>query len=96
LLSASETFNRWVRRSAAWAAGAVYLLLQACLGLRIDAAARRLSLTRAVLPDTIDWLRIINLTVGDASVDLPLTRHPYDVGVTVLRREGELEIVAVK
>jgi glycogen debranching enzyme len=80
----------------AWAAGAVYLLLQACLGLRIDAPERRVSFSRAVLPDTIDWLRIMNLSVADASVDLLLTRHTYDVGVTVLRRDGDLEIVAVK
>ena len=80
----------------AWAAGAVYLLLQACLGLRIDAAERRVSFSRAVLPDTIDWLRIMNLSVAEASVDLLLTRHTYDVGVTVLRRDGDVEIVAVK
>jgi glycogen debranching enzyme len=80
----------------AWAAGAVYLLVQACLGLRVDAAARRVSFDRAVLPEDIDWLRIINLSVGRASVDLLLTRHAYDVSVTVLRREGELEILAAK
>jgi len=80
----------------AWAAGAVYLLLQACLGLRIDAAERRVSFSRAVLPDTIDWLRIMNLSVAEATVDLLLTRHTYDVGVTVLRRDGDVEIVAVK
>jgi glycogen debranching enzyme len=80
----------------AWAAGAVYLLLQACLGLSIDAAERRVSFSRAVLPETIDWLRIMNLSVADASVDLLLTRHTYDVGVTVLRRDGDVEIVAVK
>ena len=80
----------------AWAAGAIYLLLEACLGLRIDAAGRRVSLSRALLPDTIEWLRIVNLTVADASVDLLLTRHAHDVGVTVVRRDGDLEIVAVK
>ncbi|HEX7779189.1 MAG TPA: hypothetical protein VF424_08135, partial [Vicinamibacterales bacterium] len=80
----------------AWAAGAVYLMLAACLGLRIDAAARRITLTRAVLPDSIEWLRLTNLTIGEASVDLLLTRHPYDVSVTVLRREGDVEIVGVK
>jgi glycogen debranching enzyme len=80
----------------AWAAGAVYLLVQACLGLRVDATARRVSFTRAVLPEEIEWLRILNLEVGPASVDLLLTRHPYDVGVTVLRRDGDVAIVAEK
>jgi glycogen debranching enzyme len=80
----------------AWAAGAVYLLLSACLGLHIDASARRLSFVRAALPEGLEWVRINNLAIVDANVDLLLTRHPQDVGVTVLRREGALEIVLVK
>jgi glycogen debranching enzyme len=80
----------------AWAAGAVYLLLQASLGLRIEATARRVTFARAVLPESIGSLQITNLQVGDASVDLQLDRHPYDVGVTVLRRSGDIEIVALK
>ena len=80
----------------AWAAGAVYLLVQACLGLHVDGVARRVSFAHAVLPEEIDWLRIINLTVGSASVDLLLTRHTHDVGVTVLRRSGPIEIIAIK
>jgi glycogen debranching enzyme len=80
----------------AWASGAIYLLLQSCLGLQIDATARRLSFSHAALPDTIEWLRIINLSIAGANIDLLLTRHVHDVGVTVLRREGELEILAVK
>jgi glycogen debranching enzyme len=80
----------------AWAAGAVYLLLQAALGLRIEAAPRRVSFVRAVLPESIEWLRLTNLAVGPHTVDLLLERHPHDVGVTVLRRDGPVEIVAVK
>ena len=80
----------------AWAAGAVYLLLAACLGLRIDAAEHRLSLHHATLPDSLEWVRLTNLSIGSATIDLLLTRHPHDVGITVLRREGDVEIVAVK
>jgi glycogen debranching enzyme len=79
----------------AWSAGAVYLLVQACLGLRVDAAKRRIVLSRAVLHEAVEWLRIENLTVGDASVDLRLTRHAHDVGVNVLRRSGHVEVVSV-
>ena len=71
-------------------------MLAACLGLHIDASARRLSLVRAALPEGLDWVRLTNLSIADAQVDLLLTRHTQDVGVNVLRREGELEIVAVK
>jgi glycogen debranching enzyme len=79
-----------------WAAGAVFLLLQACLGLCLDAANHRVSFRRTTLPASIDSLRIVNLHVGDARVDLLLTQHVHDVGITVLRREGQLEVVAVK
>jgi glycogen debranching enzyme len=79
-----------------WSAGAVYLLLQACLGVRADALAKRVSFSHAVLPEDVDWMRILNLSIGSASVDLLLARHASGVGVTVLRREGELEILSVK
>ena len=80
----------------AWAAGAVYLLLQACLGLRVDAVERRVELAHAVLPEEIDWLQMRNLSAGDAEVDLLLTRHAQDVGVTVMRRQGELQVAVTK
>lgn len=80
----------------AWAAGAVFLLLEACLGLRIEASPPRVTLRRAVLPDALEWLRVTRLAVGDAELDLLLERHPHDVGVTVLRRDGDIEVVAVK
>jgi glycogen debranching enzyme len=80
----------------AWAAGAVYLLLAASLGLHIDALAMRVTFARACLPKTIDWLQMSNLQVGDARVDLRLERHQYDVGVTVLHRDGHIDVVSVK
>jgi glycogen debranching enzyme len=80
----------------AWAAAAVSLLLQACLGARIDAPARRVSFARSVLPEELESVRILNLRVGSARTDLLLTRHAHDVSVTVLQRVGDVEIVAVK
>jgi glycogen debranching enzyme len=80
----------------AWAAGAVFMLLGAALGVHIDAPARRISFSRGQLPESIDWVRLSDLTIGDAQVDLQLERHPHDLGVTVIRREGQVEIVTVK
>ena len=77
-----------------WAAGAVFLLLQACLGLTVSARQRRIEFQSPVLPPFLEGLRICDLRVGDASVDLQLRRHPEDVGIQVLRRRGEVEIVA--
>jgi glycogen debranching enzyme len=80
----------------AWASAAAYLLLSACLGLEIDAAGRRVWFRRARLPEGIDWIRLGNLSVLDAKVDLLVTRHAHDVGIEVLRREGDIEILTVK
>jgi hypothetical protein len=75
--------------------GAVYLLLTACR-LEIDALAHRMTFTRAQLPHSVDWIQFANLSVGDARVDLRLDRHAHDVGVTMLRRDGETEIVSIR
>lgn len=79
----------------AWAAGAVYLMLQASLGLRVDAIEKQISVTRAVLPERIDWLDVRNLRVGGATVDLRFERHPHDVGVTVLRRTSDDLLIVI-
>jgi glycogen debranching enzyme len=80
----------------AWASAAAYMLLSACLGLEIDAAGHRVWFRRAMLPERIDWIRLSNLAVLDAKVDLLLTRHAQDVSIEVLRRDGEVEILTVK
>jgi glycogen debranching enzyme len=80
----------------AWAAGAVFMMLAASIGIHIDAPARRISFSRGRLPESIDWIRLTDLKVADATVDLQLERHPHDLGVTIIRREGDVEIVTVK
>ena len=79
----------------AWAAGAVFLLLAAALGVQIDAPGKRVSFSRGRLPETLDWLRLTDLAIGDARIDIRLERHQHDTGVTVVRREGHVEIVTV-
>ncbi|MGH2760604.1 MAG: amylo-alpha-1,6-glucosidase [Actinomycetota bacterium] len=80
----------------AWAAGSVFLLLKATLGLEIDAAQRRIVLDRPALPPFLRELELKGLRAGDASVDLRLHSHEGDVAVHVLRREGEVDVVAIK
>jgi glycogen debranching enzyme len=81
----------------AWASGAVFLLLEACLGLSVSAPERKLIFAKPFLPPFLPQVSIRDLKVGDTRVDLLLTRHNEgDVGVNVLRRDGELEIVLLK
>jgi glycogen debranching enzyme len=79
-----------------WSAASVFLLLQACLGLTIHAAENRLSFAHPVMPPFLNRLELHNLRVGQGRVDLLLLRHGQDVGINVLRREGQIEIAMVK
>ena len=80
----------------AWAAASVFMVLQACLGLRIFGADHRVLLSYPVLPESLKQMQITGLRVGEGSVDLYLERHGGDVGVNVLKREGDVEVVVVK
>ena len=59
----------------AWSAAAVFLLLQACLGISLDAPNRRLTLHRPFLPDSLAHVSIRQLSLGEGSVDLLLSRE---------------------
>ncbi|HWO42879.1 MAG TPA: amylo-alpha-1,6-glucosidase [Candidatus Eisenbacteria bacterium] len=75
----------------AWAAGAVFLLLQSCLGLSIDATESKVSFTSPLLPAFMEKVQIKNLRVGSASLDLVVDRSFHGIGVE--RRRGDVNIV---
>ena len=80
----------------AWAAGAVFMLLRACLGLSANAPAQQLRFIKPLLPPYLDEVRVSNLRVGDSCIDVLFHRYPDDVGISVMRRSGAIEVVAVK
>ena len=80
----------------AWAAGAVFMVLQACLGLEIRAHESRVYLHYSALPESLQHVHIRNLHIGSACVDLSFERYSETVGVNIVRRTGEVEIVALR
>ena len=79
----------------AWASASVFYLLQACLGLSFHSEAPRILFQHPVLPDYLERMRIQNLCVGDAMVELSFERHEHGVSVKVLRKEGEVDVSVV-
>ena len=79
-----------------WSAATVFALLQACLGMRISGPEARISFHYPLLPKFLREVQIHNIRVGPAAVDLLLLRHGHDVGINVLRREGNVELLMVK
>jgi glycogen debranching enzyme len=80
----------------AWAAGAPFLLLQSCLGLSIRAKESRIYLNYPALPEALPSVRIRNVKIGNASVDLGFERNAETVAINILRRSGDVEIVSTK
>jgi len=77
----------------AWASGALFGMLQACLGLTFSATKPQIRFHHPQLPDYLQRLQITNLRFGNAVIDLSFRRHLTDVGVNVLRKEGDIDIV---
>ena len=58
----------------AWAAGAPFLMLQAVLGIEIDAVRRRIVFDRPALPDGVDLLCLRRLPLVGRRIDLNIRR----------------------
>lgn len=79
-----------------WASASVFMCIQACLGLTIDGKNQVVRFDRPVLPPYIEELRICNLTIGKAKLDISLRYHKEDVGIRVVKRQGKVEIITRK
>ena len=66
----------------AWSAGAVFMILQACLGIRIDGWKREIHIKHPRLPIGIDNLVLRNLAIGNHKLDLLFERLADQVVVT--------------
>ena len=79
----------------AWSAGAVFMMLQACLGVTIDAWQGEVIIERPALPREIDSLEVKRLPIGASAIDVVFQRAggrvvaaaggrvPDDVRVTI-------------
>jgi glycogen debranching enzyme len=80
----------------AWAAGSVFLILQSCLGMKIDALGAAIHFIHPMLPECIPYVRLTGIRVGSAEVSLEITRHQKTVSTAILGRRGHIDIVTVK
>ena len=77
----------------AWAAGAVFMLLQACLGITVDARNRRVIFDRPFLPQGIPQLSIRDLRIEDCRLSLFMERDSGPVRIQVVEKHGEVDVV---
>ena len=67
----------------AWAAGAPFMLLQACLGVEIDGLRGEIHVDRPHLPEGIDEVRLHDIVLGGRRMDLLFQRIGERVGMFV-------------
>lgn len=79
----------------AWSAAAPFLILQACLGISINAERKRIVFDDPYLPEGIPNLAIHDLRCGDVSVDLFLERRNDSVLVHKTGASSAVEIVTI-
>ncbi|HTV87553.1 MAG TPA: amylo-alpha-1,6-glucosidase [Stellaceae bacterium] len=77
----------------AWASAAVFALAQASIGLQFDHDAGEIRFDRPMLPDSLEYLRMRRLQLGEASADVLLHRFGGEIAATVTARSGAVRVV---
>ncbi|MGO8953959.1 MAG: glycogen debranching N-terminal domain-containing protein [Rhodomicrobium sp.] len=80
----------------AWASGAVFLLVQAVLGLEYDLSAKAIRLRNPAVPMSAGEITVRNFRLGDASISFAVKPHPNGtVSLGVLESTGNIKISVV-
>ncbi len=79
----------------AWSSAFVFAALGAALGLSFHTGADQIRFNRPEMPAFLEELRIERLALGGTMVDLLFRRSARGAALTVLRKDGEAEIVVI-
>jgi len=80
----------------AWSVATVFLLLQACLRIEINALEKTIIFSKPELPQYLEKITITNLITGNDHCDFELYRHRYDVGFHVMYKPAQWEVIIKK
>jgi len=79
-----------------WSAASSFMMLQAALGMSIDAKSSTITFNNPVLPESLKWVNLKNLRINDQFVNLHLQRTNMDVAISIVRRSSGIKIVVIK
>lgn len=77
----------------AWAAGAIFMILQSILGLTPDAPNNILFVNNPTLPVWLNKVGFSNLQIGASRINISFNRQEGVTSFTVPKKEGKLRIV---
>lgn len=80
----------------AWAAGSIFLMLKAMLGISIDLDQSYLVFNSPILTHKINELKIRNFSARDWEVDFSVRRTPLETRVEICRKQGNVRVLTIK
>ena len=80
----------------AWSVASVFLLLQACLRLEINAVEKTIVFNKPALPDYLNKICISNLKCGNHYCDFEIYRYEFDIGFHVTKKPKDWNLIIKK
>jgi glycogen debranching enzyme len=79
----------------AWSVGAVFMMIQACLGMKIDAANKKIILCHPILPSFLNDITITNLRVNNKLIVFQVRKNTQGLHATILSPNSDVTIEIV-
>ncbi len=76
----------------AWASIVPYSLLCSVLGLRVQGAPQKITLTHPKFPRDLEWVRINNLVVGNSRTTFEVHYHQGRTSLAILEKQGDCDL----
>lgn len=80
----------------AWSVSAVFMLLQACIRMDINALNKQIIFNKPELPTFLKKITITGIKLGDGVCHFEMFRHQHDVGFNVLQKPDDWELIIKK
>jgi glycogen debranching enzyme len=80
----------------AWSVASVFLLLQSCLQVQINAIEKVIMLNKPHLPPYLDTVRAQHIKAGQSYFEVELKRHKEEVVCHVISKPDDWKVVVTE
>ncbi len=79
----------------AWASASIFMLITACLGIKVRAKSPEVIFNKPILPPFLEWLELRNLSTSKGTIGIRIQKEEKGVTVNVLERDGDARISVI-
>jgi glycogen debranching enzyme len=80
----------------AWSVAVVFMMLQTCFRININALTKVITFEKPILPPYLEHIYISNLRLGNSSCNLNLSRIQFDVSFNLLQKPEDWAVIIKK